>query len=106
MVKSVQCKQYKTMARSVLRQAAPNKAPSMLSVAQGLLTLQKAPAIVIGEGYATADTLSQALGYATVAAFDSGNLPSVASLLRDKFPDKPFIIAGDNDLHLGIDRRP
>jgi phage/plasmid primase-like uncharacterized protein len=54
---------------------------------------------VIGEGYATVDTLSQALGFPTVAAFDSGNLPSVATLLREKFPDKPIIIAGDNDLH-------
>ena len=64
---------------------------------QGLAALEKAPAIVIGEGYATADTLSQALGFATVAAFDSGNLPNVAKLLHEKFPDKPFIIAGDND---------
>lgn len=66
---------------------------------QGLDALEKAPAIVISEGYATADTLSQSLGYATVAAFDSGNLPHVARLLREKFPDKPFVIAGDNDLH-------
>jgi phage/plasmid primase-like uncharacterized protein len=69
---------------------------------QGLEALEKAPAIVIGEGYATADTLSQSLGYATVAAFDSGNLPAVAKQLRDKFPNKPFIIAGDNDVHLEL----
>jgi phage/plasmid primase-like uncharacterized protein len=31
----------------------------------GLAALEKSPAIVIGEGYATADTLSQALGFAT-----------------------------------------
>lgn len=65
----------------------------------GLDALAAAPAIVLGEGYATADTLSQSLGYATVAAFDSGNLPHVAKQLREKFPDKPFVIAGDNDLH-------
>ncbi|PPC90846.1 MAG: hypothetical protein CTY34_06195 [Methylobacter sp.] len=65
----------------------------------GVEALARAPAIVIGEGYATADTLSQSLGYPTVAAFDSGNLPHVAKLLRDHFPGKPFIIAGDNDLH-------
>ncbi|MCS8001700.1 zincin-like metallopeptidase domain-containing protein [Pseudomonas aeruginosa] len=65
----------------------------------GLEALETAPAIVIGEGYATADTLSQSLGYATVAAFDSGNLPHVAKQLRERFPDKPFVIAGDNDLH-------
>jgi antirestriction protein ArdC/phage/plasmid primase-like uncharacterized protein len=69
---------------------------------QGLDELGKAPAIVIGEGYATADTLSQALGYATVAAFDSGNLPNVAKQLREKFPDKLFVIAGDNDVHLEL----
>ncbi len=67
----------------------------------GLADLKKSLAIVIGEGHATADTLLQAFGYATVAAFDSGNLPSIASL-RDKFPDKPFIIAGDNDLQLEL----
>jgi phage/plasmid primase-like uncharacterized protein len=66
---------------------------------EGLDALGKSPAIVIGEGYATVDTLSQALGFPAVAAFDSGNLPSVAKLLHEKFPDKPFIIAGDNDLH-------
>lgn len=65
----------------------------------GVEALARAPAIVIGEGYATADTLSQSLGYPTVAAFDSGNLPHVAKLLRSQFPDKPIIIAGDNDLH-------
>jgi len=69
---------------------------------QGLDALEKAPAIVIGEGYATADTLSQALGYATVAAFDSGNLSNVAKRLREKFHDKPFVIAGDNDVHLEL----
>jgi antirestriction protein ArdC/phage/plasmid primase-like uncharacterized protein len=75
---------------------------------QGLDALTRSPAIIIGEGYATADTLSQALGFPTVAAFDSGNLPAVARLLREKFPNKPIIIAGDNDLHLELteDRNP
>jgi hypothetical protein len=57
---------------------------------QGLDALEKTPAIVIGEGYAT------------VAAFDSGNLPNVAKQLREKFPDKLFVIAGDNDVHLEL----
>ena len=65
----------------------------------GLNALADTPAIVIGEGYATADTLSQSLGYATVAAFDSGNLPLVAKQLQEKYPDKLMVIAGDNDLH-------
>jgi putative DNA primase/helicase len=66
----------------------------------GLDALARAPAIVIGEGYATAVTLSEALGFATVAAFDSGNLRAVAKALQGRFPDKPIVIAGDDDQHL------
>ena len=69
---------------------------------EGLKALKKAPAIVIAEGYATADSISQALGYATIAAFDSGNLLNVAQQLREIFPEKPFVIAGDNDAHLEL----
>ena len=58
------------------------------------------PAIIIAEGYATADTLSQALDQPVIAAFDSGNLPKVAHDLHDAYPDKPIIIAGDDDRHL------
>jgi len=65
---------------------------------QGLTALDAAPAIVIAEGYATADTLSQALGYSVIAAFDSGNLPKVAQVLHKKYPQKPIVIAGDDDV--------
>ena len=83
------------------RFAAGGEKQGMFQVAggEGLDAIARSPAIVIGEGYATVDTLSQALGFPTVAAFDSGNLPNVANLLREKFPNKPIIIAGDNDLH-------
>lgn len=63
----------------------------------GLEALEKAPALVIGEGYATAATLSEVLGYATVAAFDSGNLTAVAKALHERYPDKAIVIAGDDD---------
>lgn len=63
----------------------------------GMEALAAAPAIVIAEGYATAAQVSQAVGHATVAAFDSGNLPAVAKALHEKYPDKPIIIAGDDD---------
>jgi putative DNA primase/helicase len=66
----------------------------------GLDALARAPALVIGEGYATAATLAEALGFATVAAFDSGNLRAVAKALQGRFPDKPIVIAGDDDQHL------
>ncbi len=64
----------------------------------GVNALKDSAAIVIAEGYATADTLSQVLKYPTVAAFDSGNLKSVAEQLHQKFPDKAIIIAGDDDI--------
>ncbi|MXS78822.1 DUF1738 domain-containing protein [Nitrosomonas sp. JL21] len=62
--------------------------------------INSVPTIVIAEGYATADTVSQALNQPVIAAFDSGNLPKVAQDLHAKFPSKPIIIAGDDDLHL------
>lgn len=71
-------------------------------VVGGMDALAKTPVLIIGEGYATAASLSQSLGHATVAAFDSGNLPLVAKALNEKFPDKPIIIAGDDDKHLEV----
>jgi antirestriction protein ArdC/phage/plasmid primase-like uncharacterized protein len=71
-------------------------------VGEGLDELARAPAVVIGEGYATAASLRQALGFATVSAFDSGNLVAVAFALHEKYPDKPIVIAGDDDRHLEL----
>lgn len=65
----------------------------------GLAAVAAAPVLVIAEGYATASTLASTLGHATVAAFDSGNLPAVAKALHEKFPDKPIVVAGDDDRH-------
>jgi N12 class adenine-specific DNA methylase/antirestriction protein ArdC/phage/plasmid primase-like uncharacterized protein len=76
-----------------------SKKEGCFHVVGGLDALAKAPAIVIGEGYATVDSMAGALGFATVSAFDSGNLPHVAKLLHEKFPDKPVVIGGDDDLH-------
>ena len=51
---------------------------------QGLESaINTAPVIVIAEGYATADTLSQGLNYPVIAAFDSGNLSKVAQDLHE-----------------------
>ncbi|MCB1984461.1 MAG: hypothetical protein KDF49_03450, partial [Nitrosomonas sp.] len=65
-----------------------------------LTALDNAKAIIIAEGYSTADTVSQAMNCPVVAAFDSGNLIPVTKLLHDKYPNKPIVIAGDDDLHL------
>jgi len=82
------------------RFAKDSRKEGCFHVIGGMAALAKAPVLVISEGYATAASLSQALGFATVAAFDSGNLPLVAKALREKFPDKPVVIAGDDDEHL------
>ena len=68
-------------------------------VVGGMGELSKAPAIVIAEGYATASVIAEAAGRraAVVSAFDAGNLESVARALREKFPDKVLLVAGDDD---------
>lgn len=82
------------------RFAKDSRKDGCFHVIGGMDQLAAAPALVIAEGYATAATLKQALGHATVAAFDAGNLAQVARALHDKFPDKPVVIAGDDDRHL------
>ena len=68
-------------------------------VVGGMAELSKAPAIVIAEGYATASVIAEAAGRkaAVVSAFDAGNLEPVARALREKFPEKVLIVAGDDD---------
>ena len=62
--------------------------------------LQPGAPLVIAEGVATAATIREATGFATVAAFDSGNLELVARAFRERDPARQIIIAGDNDHHL------
>lgn len=82
------------------RFAKDSKKEGCFHVVGGMEALEAAPALVVGEGYATAATSSEALGFATVAAFDSSNLPHVVKALHEKYPDKPVIVVGDEDRHL------
>lgn len=66
----------------------------------GLDALKQTTTLFIAEGYATAASLSKALGCAVIAAFDCGNLKPVAMALHEKFPNKFIVIAGDDDRHL------
>lgn len=68
----------------------------------GMEAVAAAPALIIAEGYATAASVAEAAGQPVIAAFDSGNLESVAKALHAKFPDKPVIVAGDDDRHLEL----
>ena len=79
------------------RFAKDSRKEGCFHVLGGMEALKKAPVLVVGEGYATMATLKETLGHATVAAFDSGNLGAVARALRELFPDKPILVAGDDD---------
>lgn len=70
----------------------------------GMESLKKAPAIIIAEGYATAATITEAVGMPVVAAFDAGNLMHVAKAIHEAMPDKPIVIAADNDAKMEADR--
>ena len=66
-------------------------------VAGGMTAVNSAPALVVAEGMATAKSLEDCLGFPVVAAFSSGNLAAVVNQLHQYFPDKPVIVAGDDD---------
>lgn len=53
--------------------------------------------IVIAEGYATSASLYEITGLPVVCALNAGNLRPVAEAFRQKYPDRPILIAGDND---------
>ncbi len=84
------------------RFAKESKKEGCFHVVGGPDALAAARVLVIAEGYATASTLAGALGQAAVAAFDSGNLLQVAKALHEKYPEKPVLIAGDDDKHLEL----
>lgn len=86
------------------RYAKNSEKEGCFHVVGGQDALKKAPAIVISEGYATAATVSESIGQPTVAAMDAGNLVDVAKALRAAYPDKPIIIAADNDSKLEADK--
>lgn len=53
--------------------------------------------ILIAEGYATAATLYEVTGYATIVAFDSGNLLPASVAIRNRYPTARIILCADND---------
>jgi putative DNA primase/helicase len=53
--------------------------------------------VFVAEGFATAATLAERTGFGAYVAFSSGNLLAVATELREIFPQRRIIIAGDAD---------
>jgi antirestriction protein ArdC/phage/plasmid primase-like uncharacterized protein len=81
------------------RFAKDSRKEGCFHVLGGMKELERAPVIVVGEGYATMATLKEAMGapVAGVVAFDSGNVGAVAKALRELHPTKPILVAGDDD---------
>lgn len=52
----------------------------------------------ICEGFATGASIFQAMGHCVIVAFDSGNLINVAKSLAEAYPDKKYIVCGDEDI--------
>ncbi|MCZ4703942.1 zincin-like metallopeptidase domain-containing protein [Legionella pneumophila] len=85
------------------RFAKDSKKEGFFHVLGGLEKIVDAPVILIAEGYATAATIKEAIELsAVVSAFDSGNLKAVAMALHEKYPQKPIIIAADDDKHIEL----
>ncbi len=55
------------------------------------------PMVVIAEGYATTATIAKHGKVSVLAAYDSENLLSVATAIRERWSDKMIVIAGDDD---------
>lgn len=55
--------------------------------------------VCIAEGYATAASIFEATGYATVVAFQSGNIDKVGIAIRSKYPHVRLVYCADDDSH-------
>lgn len=53
--------------------------------------------VALAEGYATAATVHEATGLAVACAFNAGNLPRVARLVREAFPGASLVVCADDD---------
>ncbi len=60
--------------------------------------ITNAETIYICEGFATGASIYQAINRAVVIAFNAGNLLPVCEILKGRFPEKKFIVCGDDDL--------
>jgi putative DNA primase/helicase len=72
----------------------------VVDAANGAAALQKialSPVVVIAEGYATAATIAKEGKVPALAAYDLGNLLSVATSIHELWPEKRIAIAGDDD---------
>ena len=55
--------------------------------------------LLIAEGYATAASLHMATGYEVLVSFGTSNLCALATVAREKHPEREIIMCADNDVH-------
>ena len=53
--------------------------------------------VYLAEGFATAVSVSQATKRPSIFCLSSGNMPKVAEIMKDMYPNVKFIVAADND---------
>ena len=53
--------------------------------------------LLYAEGYATAASLHEATGFAVAMVFDANNLPSVAKVLKKRYPAAKHLMCADDD---------
>jgi putative DNA primase/helicase len=74
-------------------------------VAGGFFAIKgKSGPLFLVEGLATGLTVAEATGRTVLCAFNAGNLLAVARMARKKYPERPIIVAADNDT--GTDGNP
>lgn len=59
--------------------------------------IQNGEPVLYAEGYSTSASIAEATGRPVVMTVDAGNLPRVAEKLKDKYPNSPHFILGDDD---------
>lgn len=67
---------------------------SPMSVSVGVMQRE---VILIGEGFASVASAYEATGHASVVAFNAGNLLTVATIFRQRFPEAILVFLVDND---------
>ncbi len=64
--------------------------------------------LCVCEGFATAASVHMATGHACLVSFDAGNLLPVATMAREKYPNRKIMLCADNDagkeVNTGIDK--
>lgn len=65
----------------------------------GELDREQPRLIGIAEGYATAATVHEAIGWSVAVAFDAGNLAPVAEAIHKRYPDALIVLCADDDRH-------